>query len=76
MSTARIGDYHIVDDIVNRRIYVNILKQHLLTSDKKLGIKSHFMFQQYKDPKYKARIAKKWILYNTLLTNTTPSCQI
>ncbi|CAK9820113.1 Transposable element Tcb1 transposase [Anthophora quadrimaculata] len=72
MSAAGVGDYHIIDGTMDRWMYLNILKEHLLQSAEKFGIKDNFMFQQDNDPKHKATIVREWILYNTPHYLVTP----
>jgi hypothetical protein len=49
---------------MNAKGYVNILRGNLKKSVRKLGIQDSYFFQQDNDPKYAARIAREWLLYN------------
>ena len=65
MSATGVGEYHFIEGIMGQWMYLNILKEHLLVSAEKLGIRNNFIFQQDNDPKHTARIVQEWILYNT-----------
>lgn len=72
MSSAGVGNLVIIDDIMNKEVYLNILKSNLLQSAEKLGIADRFYFQQDNDPKHTAGIVKMWIIYNTPHVLQTP----
>lgn len=72
MSAAGVGELVFIDEVMDKNIYLNILKDNLHKSAQKLGIESDYFFQQDNDPKHTAEIGRLWILYNTPHTLKTP----
>lgn len=72
MASAGVGNLVIIDEIMNKEVYLNILKANLKPSAEKLGISSTFYFQQDNDPKHTALDVKMWIAYNTPHMLVTP----
>lgn len=51
MSAAGIGTLHFIEGMMNRRVYIDILKCSLSSSAEKMDIKNNFIFMQNNDPK-------------------------
>ena len=56
MSAAGVGELVFIDEVMDKNIYLNILKDNLHKSAQKLGIESDYFFQQDNDPKHMAEI--------------------
>ena len=56
------GALHKIDGIMREDNYVDILKQHLKTSVRKLGRK--WVFQVDNDPKHTSKVVAKWLKDN------------
>ncbi|GFX15696.1 transposable element Tcb1 transposase [Trichonephila clavipes] len=52
------------DGIMNKYVYLDILKRNLRKSASKLGISEHFKLYQDNDPKHTANICKLWVIYH------------
>ena len=65
------GALHKIDGIVRKENYVDILKQHLKTSDLKLGCK--WVFQMDNDPKHTSIDMAKWLKDNKVKVLEWPS---
>ena len=72
MSAAGVGNLMIIDEIMNKTVYLNILKNNLNQSAEKLKIRNDYYFQQDNDPKHTAADVKMWIAYNTPHMLITP----
>ena len=55
------GVLHKIDGIMREENYVDILKQHLKTSVKKLKLGHKWVFQMDNDPKQTSKVVKKWL---------------
>ena len=53
-----------VETIMDRYVYLNLLKANLKCSVTKTSLSSNWIIQQDNDRKYKARILKEWLFYN------------
>lgn len=62
MSSAGIGKLHFINGIMDKHMYIEILRQNLTPSVEKLNISDDFY--QDNDPKHSAHIVKEWLLYN------------
>lgn len=58
MAASGVGKLVFIDGIMDRFVYLNILKNNLHASAAKLGIGMSFAFQQDNDPKHIALIIK------------------
>uniref|UniRef100_A0A034VZC4 Transposable element Tc1 transposase n=1 Tax=Bactrocera dorsalis TaxID=27457 RepID=A0A034VZC4_BACDO len=65
MAAAGVGELVFIEDIMDKTVYLNILKQNLKKSAQKLNLPSSFTFQQDNDPKHSAHIVRMWLTYNT-----------
>lgn len=73
MAASGVGNLHFIDGIMNKHVYLNILKTNLKESVKKLGIECNFQFYQDNDPKHSALDVKTWLLYNCPKVIKTPA---
>jgi len=64
MTAGGTGNLVFIDGIMDKYKYLDILKQNLKESARKLDIYEDFYFQQDNDPKHTAGIVKEWIIYN------------
>ena len=58
------GALHKIDGIMRQENYVDILKQHLKTSVRKLKIGRIWVLQMDKDPKRTFKVVSKWLKDN------------
>lgn len=72
VSAAGVGNLHFIEGIMDQNVYLNILKQNLMPSTEKLGIRESFKFYQDNDPKHKAHKIRNWLLYNCPKVFETP----
>lgn len=73
MSASGVGQLCIIDGVMDHTKYLSILKQNLVPSVEKLGIKDTFQFYQDNDPKHKAHAVRMWLLYNCPHVLETPA---
>lgn len=64
MNASGVGRLHIIESIMDKHLYLDILKENLHASAEKFGISGSFIFQQDNDPKHTAFMVKEWLLYN------------
>jgi hypothetical protein len=55
------GALHKIDGIMRTDNYVDILKQHLKTSVRKLKLGLKWVFQFDNDPKHTSKVVAKWL---------------
>jgi hypothetical protein len=72
MDYAGGGELANVEGIMNAKGYMNILRDNLKNSVRKLGIQDSYVFQQDNDPKHTARVTREWLLYNVRGLLETP----
>jgi transposase len=58
------GALHKIDGIMRKENYVDILKQHLKTSVRKLKLGRKWVFQMDNDPKHTSKVVVKWFKDN------------
>ena len=58
------GALHKIDGIMRRKNYVDILKQHLKTSVRKLKLGCKWLFQMDNDGKHTSKVVAKWLKDN------------
>ena len=63
MNAAGVSNLHIIDGIMDHKMYIEILKENLSVSTQKLEIVDN-IFQHDNDPKHTAYNTKQWLLYN------------
>lgn len=67
------GNLHLVDGIMKADQYIDILRQNLLVSTKKMGIQDNFVFMQDNDPKHTARKTQEFLSNNNIDTLDWPA---
>uniref|UniRef100_W8AML4 Transposable element Tc1 transposase n=1 Tax=Ceratitis capitata TaxID=7213 RepID=W8AML4_CERCA len=72
MSAARTGNLCFINGKLDHKQYLTILKENLVQSAEKLGIKDNFQYCQPNDPKHKALDVRLWLMYNCLKVLETP----
>lgn len=73
MSHNGVGNLHFIEGVMDKNMYLNILRQNLQESAAKLGIKDCFRFYQDNDPKHSSFIVREWLLYNCPHVVKTPA---
>ena len=58
------GALHNIDGFMREENYVDILKQHLKTSFRKLNLGRKWVFQMDNDPKHTSKVVAKWLKDN------------
>uniref|UniRef100_A0A0A1XH96 Transposable element Tc1 transposase n=1 Tax=Zeugodacus cucurbitae TaxID=28588 RepID=A0A0A1XH96_ZEUCU len=64
MSAAGVGNLVFIESILDKTLNLNILKENLIQSAEKLGIRQNFRYYQDNDPKHKASIVQSWLIWN------------
>ena len=67
------GALHKIDGIMRKENYVDILKQHLKTSVRKLKLGRKWVFQMDNDPKHTSKVVAKWLKDNKVKVLEWPS---
>ncbi|CDQ60928.1 unnamed protein product [Oncorhynchus mykiss] len=67
------GALHKIDGIMREENYVDILKQHLKTSDRKLKLGRKWVFQMDNDAKHTSKVVAKWLKDNKVKVLEWPS---
>ncbi|GFY23407.1 transposable element Tc1 transposase [Trichonephila clavipes] len=73
MSAGGVGELAFIDAIMDKHVYLGILKDNLEKSANKLGFGSGFMFQQDNDPNPTAKIVHLYLLYHCRKQLHTPA---
>ncbi|GFX53515.1 transposable element Tcb1 transposase [Trichonephila clavipes] len=73
MSAGGVGELAFIDGIMDKHVYLGILKDNLEKSASKLGLRSGFIFQQDNDPKHTAKIVQLYLLYHCRKQLHTPA---
>ena len=60
-SAGGTGELHKIDCILRQEYYVDLLKQHLKTSVRKLKLGRKWVFQMDNDPKHSSKVVAKWL---------------
>ncbi|GFX14179.1 transposable element Tcb1 transposase [Trichonephila clavipes] len=63
MFAGGVGELVFIDGIMDKMVYLEILKNNLQKSAVHVGLRSNFIFQQDNDPKHTAKIVKLYLLY-------------
>ena len=58
------GALHKIDGIMREENYVDLLKQHLKTSVRKLKLVRKWVFQMNSDPMHTSKVVTKWLKDN------------
>ena len=72
VSSKGVGKLVFIDGIMDKNVYLNILKQNLRQSAENMDIINSFKFYQDNDPKHSAGIVREWLLYNCPKVIKTP----
>ena len=67
------GALHKIEGIMRQENYVDILKQHLKTSVRKLKLGRKWVFQIDHDPKHTSKVVAKWLKDNKVKVLEWPS---
>ena len=67
------GALHKIDGIIKKENYVDIVKQHLKTSVRKLKLCRKLVFQMDKHPKHTSKVVAKWLKDNKVKVLEWPS---
>uniref|UniRef100_A0AAZ3SGH7 Tc1-like transposase DDE domain-containing protein n=1 Tax=Oncorhynchus tshawytscha TaxID=74940 RepID=A0AAZ3SGH7_ONCTS len=67
------GALHKIDGIMRIEKYMDILKQHLRTSDRKLKLGRKWVFQMDNDPKHTSKVVANWLKDNKVKVLEWPS---
>ena len=67
------GALHKLDGLMREEKYVDILKQHLKTSVRKLKLGHKWFFQIDNDPKHTSKVEAKWLKDNKVKVLEWPS---
>ena len=70
-AAGRTGALHKIDGIMRKDNYVDILKQYLKTSVRKLKLGRKWVFQM--DPKHTSKVVAKWLKDNKVKVLGWPS---
>lgn len=80
ISSKGVGVIRILDEIMTKEVYLDILKNELTASIKKFGFidpvnpnKLNYKYYQDNDPKHKSYLCKSWLLYNCTKVIDTPA---
>jgi len=72
MAASGVGNLIFIDGIIDAKMYLNILKDNLLQTAEKLGVRDRFRFYQNHDPKHSAGMAKAWFVWKCPHVFITP----
>ena len=72
-AVGETGALHKIDGIMRQDNYVDILKQHLKTSVRKLNLGRKWVFQMDNDPKHTSKVVEKWLNDNKVKVLEWPS---
>ena len=72
-ATGGTGALHKIDGNMIKENYVDILKQHLKTSVRKLKLGRKWVFQMDNDPKHASKVVSKWLMDNKVKVLEWPS---
>jgi hypothetical protein len=67
-ATGGTGALHKIDGTTRKNNYVDILKQHLKTSVRKLKLGLKWVFQMDNDPKHTSKVVAKGLKDNKAIT--------
>lgn len=72
MGAGGVGDLVFVETTMNKEQYLQILRDHLKSSARKIGISGDFSLVQDNDPKHASHLVKNWLIYNIKSTLPHP----
>ncbi|GBN29874.1 Transposable element Tc1 transposase [Araneus ventricosus] len=65
MSAVGVVNLHFIDGIMDKYMYLDILKQNFKQSAEKMGILPYYKLYQDNDPKHNAHICRLWAVIRT-----------
>ncbi|CAK9801849.1 Transposable element Tc1 transposase [Anthophora quadrimaculata] len=72
MNIRGTGNLQIIEGIMDKFVYLNILQNNLKLSAEKLRIVEDYNFYQDNDPKHKSHLIQQWLIYNVPHVIATP----
>ena len=63
-AAGETGSLHKIDGIMREEMYVDILKQHLKTTVRKLKLGRKWVFQMDNDSKHTSKVVANWLKDN------------
>ncbi|KAK2583956.1 hypothetical protein KPH14_001215 [Odynerus spinipes] len=72
MAASGIGELVFIEDIMDKMVYLNVLKNNVKKCAEKLELGWNFYFQHDNDPKHTAYIVRQWIAFNIPHVLPTP----
>lgn len=73
MSYSGVGNLTFIDGNMDKKMYLDLLKDNLVQSPDKMGIRDSFRFYQDNDPKQTSGIVKTWLIWNCPHVVQTPA---
>lgn len=73
ISASGVGNLVFIDGIMNKWVYLDILRNNLHTSAENMGIRNSFKLYADNDPKHSSFVAREWVLYNCPKVIQTPA---
>ncbi|GBL59833.1 hypothetical protein AVEN_47754-1 [Araneus ventricosus] len=72
-NAVGVGNLHFIDGMMDKYMYLGILKQNLKQIAEKMAILPHYKLYQDNDPKHNAHICRLWALYQCPQVIRTPA---
>lgn len=72
MAASGVGNLVFIEGHMTAQMYIDILRDNLKSSARKLGLENSFHFQQDNDPKHTAHLTREFLLYHTPHQLKTP----
>ena len=73
MTNKRVDPLRFIDEIMTKEVYLNIVREKLIPSIRKLIKKGPYLFQQDNDPKHTAIVAKEFFQKNKIRQLACPA---
>lgn len=64
MAGNGVGELHFIEGIMDKFVYLDILKTNFTASVEKLGLSANYIFQHDNDPKHTSGLVREWLLYH------------
>lgn len=72
ISASGVGNFTFIEGTMDKRVYLNILREQFMLGIQKLVLEGSFMFQQDNDPKHRAKLVKEWLIQKVRQQLRTP----